>query len=64
MQEGDINEAKKIWINQYELYCSSSDFPTYWKEDNSMIENFLKIKINRKSAIVAKLDERVVGFLA
>jgi GNAT superfamily N-acetyltransferase len=64
MKDLDIDEAKKIWNNQYELYCSSSDFPTYWKEDNSMIESFLKMKINRQSAIVAKLDDRVVGFLA
>lgn len=64
MQVLDINEAKEIWNNQYELYCNDRDFSTYWKEDSSMIEKFLKMKIDSKSAIVAKLDDRVVGFLA
>lgn len=64
MQDFDINEAKKIWNSQYEMYCNNSSFPSYWKEDNSMIEKFLKAKINNKSAIVAKIDGRVVGFLA
>lgn len=63
MQELDINEAKKIWISQYELYCTNSDFPTHWKEDSSLLENFLRIKIESKSAIVAKYKNRVVGFL-
>ncbi|WDV45823.1 GNAT family N-acetyltransferase [Clostridiaceae bacterium M8S5] len=63
MQDGDIDEAKKIWVNQYELYCSKSDFPSYWKEDTSLLEKYLRVKIKSKRAVVAKLKEKVVGFL-
>lgn len=64
MQSSDIHEAIKIWNNQYELYCNSKDLPTYWKQDSSGMERFLKLKIESKSAFVARVDERILGFLA
>lgn len=64
MKELDINEAKKIWNSQYEMYCSNSNFPEYWMKDNTMFEKFIKMKIDNQSAIAAKIDGRLVGFLA
>ena len=50
MQDVDINEAKEIWIKQYELYCNNDQFPMYWKEDTSILVKFLSVKIkNQKS---------------
>ncbi|MEG1255082.1 GNAT family N-acetyltransferase [Clostridium sp.] len=64
MQDSDIDGAKEIWVRQYELYCDNSDFPVYWKEDSSLLDKFLNVKIRNQSAIVAKLENRIVGFLA
>jgi N-acetylglutamate synthase-like GNAT family acetyltransferase len=63
MQDLDINEAEKIWVSQYQLYCDHKDFPPYWKQDTEMLGKFLSRKIENQSAIIAKLDNRVVGFL-
>lgn len=64
MKDEDINEAKEIWVAQYNLYCDSNDFPVYWKEDTSLLVKFLSVKIKKQSALVAKLDGKIVGFLA
>lgn len=64
MQEGNIIDARKIWLRQYELYCNDSNFPSYWKEDTDIQERFLKKKILDKSAIVAKNKGSLVGFLS
>jgi GNAT superfamily N-acetyltransferase len=64
MQEVDIIEAKNIWVRQYELYCSDSSFPLYWKEETELLEKFLKMKIQHQSVFVAKHKGRLVGFLA
>lgn len=64
MQDVDINEAKEIWIKQYGLYCNNEQFSMYWKEDTSILVKFLSVKIKNQSAIVAKLGDKVVGFLA
>jgi hypothetical protein len=34
MKDSDINEAKEIWVSQYELYCDKSKFPLKWKQEN------------------------------
>lgn len=59
----DINEAKEIWIKQYGLYCNNKQLSKYWKEDTSILVKFLSMKIKNQSAIVAKLGDKVVGFL-
>jgi len=64
MQESDINEAKKIWVRQYELYCDDNNFPKYWKENTEILEKFLLMKIKSQSAIVAKCQDSILGFLA
>jgi len=64
MKDSDINEAKEIWVSQYELYCDNSKFPLCWKQDTELLEKFLSERIKNQSAVVAKLDNRVVGFLA
>lgn len=64
MIEKDVNEAKEIWMNQYNLYCNNIKFPSYWKEKSELLENFLNWKIKNENAIVAKLNDKVIGFLA
>ncbi|MCM1989361.1 GNAT family N-acetyltransferase [Oceanirhabdus seepicola] len=63
MELADVNEAKDIWHNQYNRYCDKSSFPSFWKNDTKSVERFLNWKIKNNNAIVAKLDNRVVGFL-
>ncbi|WBW96677.1 GNAT family N-acetyltransferase [Oceanirhabdus sp. W0125-5] len=64
MEFSDVNEAKEIWHNQYKRYCDNSSFPSFWKNDKESVERFLNWKIKNNNAIVAKLDNKVVGFLA
>jgi len=64
MEDSDINKAKKIWVRQFELYCDNSEFPLHWKQDTELLEKFLVERIKNQSAVVAKLDNRVVGFFA
>ena len=64
MKDLDIDEAKKIWVSQYELHCKNKDFPVYWGEDTTLLGKFLHVKIKKGCAIAAKLDGKLVGFLA
>jgi GNAT superfamily N-acetyltransferase len=65
MQETDINKAMEIWINQYKRYCSDNDaFPAYWRDKTDELEGFLRDKIHNSRAVVAKIDNEVVGFLS
>ena len=64
MEVMDIDDAKKIWCNQYSRYCDDESFPSYWMQNTELIEKFLKFKIEKEMAIVAKQEDRVVGFLA
>lgn len=64
MEELDIAEAEKIWVAQYQLYCDNNSFPSYWKDDTELLEKYLKMKVKNQSALVAKLDSRVIGFLS
>lgn len=63
MTEVDIAESEKIWVAQYELYCNEGSFPYYWKEQREMLEKFLRMKIKNENAIVAKIENMVIGFL-
>lgn len=65
MQKTDVNKAIKIWLDHYKKYCgNNNDFPAYWGSKTNEIESFLNNKIENNSAIVAKLDNEIVGFLA
>ena len=65
MQESDISQAVEIWQEQYERYCSSDEaYPDYWRKSTRELEGFLKRKIAGKTAIVAKLDTILIGYLA
>ncbi|MGH4122826.1 MAG: GNAT family N-acetyltransferase [Clostridium sp.] len=65
MQKTDINKAIKIWTDQYKNYCgNNNDFPSYWVNNINELESFLNNKIENNSAIVAKLNKEIVGFLA
>jgi predicted acetyltransferase len=65
MQKTDVNKAIEIWVNQYKKYCGNNkDFPAYWGSKTKEIESFLNNKIENNSAIVTKLDNEIIGFLA
>lgn len=65
MQESDITQALGIWQEQYERYCSSDEaYPDYWKSNTGELEEFLRSKVQDATAIVAKLDKAVIGFMA
>lgn len=65
MQKTDIHKVIKIWLNQYKKYCGdNNDFPAYWGSKTNEFESFLNNKIENSSAIVAKLNNEIVGFLA
>lgn len=64
MDESDVNEAKNIWLEQYRIYCSDINFPSYWGEDSSILEKFLSLKVKNRNAIVAKIENKVVGYLS
>lgn len=65
MQKTDIHKVIKIWLNRYKKYSGdNNDFPAYWGSKTNEFESFLNNKIENSSAIVAKLNNEIVGFLA
>lgn len=65
MKEADIIQAIKIWEGQYERYCISDNaFPHHWRKNREKIEGFLNHKVLDGTAIVAKSDNKTVGYLA
>lgn len=65
MQESDIIQAVRVWKEQYERYCSSNEsYPDYWRKNTRDMETFLKCKVHDRTAITAKLDNEIVGYLA
>jgi len=65
MQKIDVEIAIKMWTDQYRKYCgNNNDFPAYWGSNINDIESFLNNKVETNSAIIAKLDNKIVGFLA
>lgn len=65
MQESDITQALKIWQEQYERYCSSDEaYPDHWINDTEELEGFLRSRVQSAAAIVAKLDDTVIGYMA
>ena len=64
MQESDIAQVIKIWGEQYKLYCSSDEsFPSIWTKNTIGIEEFLKRKVEDRTAIVVKSDNNLIGYL-
>jgi len=63
MQKDDIDQSIEIWLNQYNLYCSGSEFPEYWRTKTVELQSFLEKKVESKSAIVAKSNNSIAGFL-
>jgi len=65
MKESDISQAAAIWVGQYKQHCGASEsFPMSWTEDTSEIVSFLRKKVADKKAIVARLGDRLLGYLA
>lgn len=63
MQKEDINQAVNLWVKQHYLYCTGEDFPQYWSENTEEMRITLEEQIQSNNALVAKMDNRIVGFL-
>lgn len=65
MKKTDVKVVIKMWTDQYKKHCGNNiNFPDYWGNNINGIEKFLNNKVEDNSAIVAKLDNEIVGFLA
>lgn len=49
---------------QYNRYCGGEAYPDYWRKSTSEIERFLKRKVESGTAIIARLDNNLIGYLA
>lgn len=64
MQQSDIFQALRIWQDQYELYCTGDKaYPGYWRKSTKEMEEFLKKKIEGKTAVAARLDNVLIGYM-
>ncbi|HEY8499731.1 MAG TPA: hypothetical protein VIL89_03855 [Clostridia bacterium] len=64
MQKSDISQALRIWHDQYELYCTcDKTYPNYWRKSTAEKEDFLKGKVESKTAVAARLDNVLIGKL-
>lgn len=64
MCEQDIPRALRIWREQYDLYCTGDNaYPDYWKKSTREIEEFLRRKIEIKTAFAARLDNELIGYM-
>lgn len=64
MEDKHVDKAKEIWREQYRKYCNDEMFPQRWGSEGDEFEKFLKWKIKNDNAVVAILEEELVGFLA
>ncbi|HOE56405.1 MAG TPA: GNAT family N-acetyltransferase [Bacillota bacterium] len=63
MQESDIPQAIKIWVEQNKLYCSDNmAFPGYWRDNTNGIAGYLNRRVQSGTAVVIELDNRVIGY--
>lgn len=64
MKNEDIPFALEIWHAQFIKYCGYGSFPDFWIGGKETIEAYLLDQIEKGNAIVAKMNERVVGYMA
>jgi GNAT superfamily N-acetyltransferase len=64
MKNEDIPCALEIWHTQFIKFCSNSLFPDFWIGGKATIESYLLEQIEKGNAIVAKMNEIIVGFMA
>ncbi len=64
MEYDDIPGAINLWEKQFNKYCYCSAFPNFINGGQILIESYIKEQINKCNAIVAKIDNNTVGFMA
>lgn len=64
MKNEDIPYALEIWHTQFIKYCSNGLFPDFWIGGKATIESYLLEQIEKGNAIVAKMNEIIVGYMA
>lgn len=64
MKNEDIPCVMDIWHIQFAKYCGYGSFPDFWIEGKKTIESYLIQQIENGNAIVAKIGEIIVGYMA
>ncbi len=64
MEFENIPDAIDLWKAQFYNYCYGIAFPNFINGGQVVIELYLKEQINKGNAIVAKINNRIVGFMA
>ena len=64
MKKEDIPCVLEIWHTQFIKYCSYGSFPDFWIGGKETIESYLVKQIEKGNAIVARMDEMIVGYMA
>ena len=64
MKSDDIPFALPVWYAQFERYCKCDSFPDFWNGGQETVNKYLTQQIEKENAIVAKIDDNVVGYMA
>ncbi len=64
MKNEDVPCVLKIWHTQFINYCGNGLFPDFWVGGKEMVKSYLFNQIEKGNAIVAKLNEVIVGYMA
>ncbi len=64
MKNEDIPCALEIWHTQFVKYCGNGISPDFWIGEKETVKSYLFKQIEKGNAIVAKMNEMVVGYMA
>ena len=64
MKYDDIPGGINLWKTQFKNYCYFGAFPNFIDGGQTLIESYIKEQIAKSNAIVAKIDNKIVGFMA
>jgi GNAT superfamily N-acetyltransferase len=64
MQTNETGKAMVLWQKQLAHFCSQSAIYPHWQNHANEIEDFLNAKIIQGKSFVAKLDGKILGYLA
>lgn len=63
MRKEDVDQAVKLWVLQYRIYCNREEFPQYWITNTMEIKHVLESQIQNHAAVIAKQGDKIVGFM-
>ncbi len=64
MKKEEIPQVLELWHNQYKKYFSRDFSPDFWEGGKKEIESFLLQGIKHDTAIVAKENKEIAGYMA